>query len=463
MENKNKSANKLISLICLMIVVSPAVIFLYYIIAFGVNVPYSDTWREIPFIQQYLTGKFQFLSLFTVIGSYKIATTFLSTLWILKLFHWNIRIYALMGFCYQILTGMILYGVYWRLSNQNRNHYLRILGGFPIFLCLFTLRQWENTMGDWPNAFFGAIFFSILAFYALDKRELKWFTLAILSGLLGSMTFITGVLVWPIGLIELVFIINIKGLKEKKRSILILLVWIIFGVVSSIFYFWGTSALNSSAKNVSDLMTIAQRFFITLGSALSADKGVISLQAKWMDATVDTRVSMITGIFIFLALTIGLYFSWKAKAESFGMQLAIILFGLIAVGMTAVGRTELGLQQATASRYTTYSSFTVVGAYLAILGASISKNRPSYWARLVSNELLRVLIAIILFSSMVAIVTELQLGPYRKAFLMEWADTIRNYSTVSDDKFSLDSHFSPQQIRDYSQVLDEYHLSVFSK
>ena len=467
LKNGNKITRVLISLACLMVVVSPAIIYLYYITAFGFDIPFSDTWREIPFIKQYLTGKLQFLTLFTVYGPYKSVTDILTTLLIVKLFHWNTRIYSFIGFGYQVITGYILYKVYWQQSKQIRNQYIRILGCFPIFLCLFSLRQWEASFGQWSPVFFGGIFFPILAFYALDKMELRWFTIAVLSGIFGSLTFITGVLVWPIGLLQLLYVMKNKGPNESRKFILVPLVWGVFGVASSIIYLLGISAPSSSAKSLSNLMQIVQRFFITLGITLSADKGVISLQPKWTDATVDVRVSIIVGVFILLVLIVGSVLSWKKNANVFGLKLAIILFGLISVGMTAIGRTELGLQQAIASRYTAYSSIVVVGAYLVIVEASLLGKEYSHWAGLAAKELLRAIIVIILFSSVVATVTELYLGPYRKEFFMNWANTVRNYSSVSDDKFSVDpmisSGLTPQDLREYSHFLEEYQLSLFRK
>lgn len=460
-KNNGKVIRKLVSLIFIIVAISPAIILFYYITAFGVDVPYYDTWGNVPYIDQMMTGKFQISSLFDSVGPHKSVTSMLTTILIVKLFHWDTRVYYLVGFCYQVLTGWILYKIYWRQSELMKHQHLRILGIVPVFLCLFSLRQQENSLASWSISFYGGAFFSILTFYAVDKMKLKWFILAIFSGILGSLTFITGVLVWPIGLLELATKYRMDFKNDNKRFVWYLLVWIIFGVVSSITYFFGTDVPSSSAKNLRSLILVIQRFFVTLGASLSIDKGVVASHAEWIAVPIDGTISLITGIIIFSILIMGLVLLWKKKDNNFSVLLAIILFGLGAVGMTAVGRIELGLQQAMSSRYTTYSSIVVIGAYLAIIKAGL-EDKFLYRLSFLIKEAIRVFTVVIIISSLVAIVTELYVGPFRKAFFVDWADNIKNYSSVSDDKL-VNPHFSPQQIRDYSRVLDEYQLSVFRK
>ena len=449
----------LIYLISFLIIISPIIISFFYIYQFSVDVPYYDTWRYVDYIEKFFTKELKFLDLFDAVGPHKgflgLSFMFLNV----KFFDWNIRLHYFLGFIFQIFSSIILVNFYWPITNFIKNSLVRIMGIFPIFIIFFSLRQWENSLATWSVSFNGGVFFVLLGIFLINKKKIKWLVLASISGFLGTLTFVTGLLIWPIGILQI--FLSKKNSRYEENTKWYLMYWIFCSVLAGLIYFPGVNIPESSATNISNVVPTIIRFFITLGAPLSMDKGVISGQSALIISKIDGLVLFLFGIMLFLIVCYHIFLSWFYKSKLNPLLISILLLGLLSIGLTALGRVGLGYQQAMSSRYTTYSNIFLVASYFSILEVANNSLIIEPF-RKVSKEILKLVVILIIISNTISTITELNMGIHRRALYKNWADAVINYSNIPDEKL-VNPHFEPDQIREYSEILDRYDLSLFRK
>jgi hypothetical protein len=188
--------------------------------------------------------------------------------------------------------------------------------------------------------------------------------------------------------------------------------------------------------------------------ALSPDKAVVAGGAlPSVIVPIDAAACGIFGLALggaFVWAMVELWRNGKLAASAFAVS--VTLFGLGSMAMLAVGRAYLGVGQALSSRYSTASSFFLVGVLL--LSRRATWRQPSSW-------LIPGLTGLVLASNLIAGLAELHVGPFRRHFLQEWARTVHAFRTATDAQLQ-NPHFPPESIRVYSAALERHHLSVFA-
>ncbi len=203
------------------------------------------------------------------------------------------------------------------------------------------------------------IFGTVLTFYFLDKsrRIDTSFILSLPSAILASYSFVTGLLVWPVGIIQLLIT---DGKKDLKKLIL----WGLFAVITYTSYFYDFFAPPSFVKfHATSLMTAGRYILVLIGAPLS--DGVAN-------STGFGLVTTITGIFIII-------FQHKMKLyikDRIWISLVIVIsLSLIAISF---GRSGFGISQALSSRYTPITLLGISSLYLlaiSIFHNSSTKNK----------------------------------------------------------------------------------------
>jgi hypothetical protein len=141
------------------------------------------------------------------------------------------------------------------------------------------------------------------------------------------------------------------------------------------------------------------------------------------------------------------------------LPVALVLFALFFDAFLAVGRASFGIEQATASRYTTYNLLLLVGVYLGLVALarnSGGNQRPERWGILGGFCLLLTLqIPTSIYSGLMA-------GMSAKQYRMTGADVLVNYRSAPDGIIATYVFAETQAVRRLAAAAEAYHLSVFS-
>lgn len=426
---------------------APALLSAYYIFSYSIDIPYYDEWAMVPMVDRWLSGHGAWSDLFIRQGGHVIALQRAITILSAELFGWDIRIEILVGFFFLVATALLLIrqAVRTGLFTAPAIAFPAILAVMSV---LFGLRQWENLLAPWSINPFGSTFFALTSFYFLSKDVTASFFLILVataSALLASLTFTNGLLVWPIGILIII--------ATRKAKPLLLITWLAATALCVTIYAVGSATGSAHLVRIGAIS--AFRGLAVLGAQFSADKSIITGGATSVPSTfIDGGQAIALGLALIAAVAWAL---WRARhsMSPHAFSISVILFGLGSCAFIAAGRADLGILQSTASRYTSTSGLVVIGLLLLIAELT-TKDRTNQF------NIGSALVAAVLVSASYGIFAELALGPARRQAMTAWANHIRQYQSAIDADLK-NPHYTPEQIRKFSTILQQHKLSVFSR
>ena len=443
--------------LAVLIVSAPAFLSFLYIYNFGVNVAYYDQWKYLRLVEKLFTHQLVLRDFFELDSIHLVTTSKLVSLISAYTTRWNTMTELWVGYFLQLATCVIVFGIYWSKRGNKTNLPLEVLAFLPFTMIIFSLRQWENLLGIWSVQWFGVNCFVLLTLFLLETTSYRRFVLAILSAIMASLTFSHGFLAWPLGLL-----IMFSGLLHRsitatsaRKIKLQISIWslITFGLVLSrlIVYRLGSPKQSPGGIGVG---VMAQRFFLALSGPLAFDKEITAAGVSVVQHF-DIEFMILLSL-VLAALFLALLYALRHR-ESFienRLHLAVSLFGLGSAALVAFGRSSEGVQQALSPRYTTACSMFLIGLLLLLRSLIIKDARMRI--PLVS------LITLIFFTNVYAGLSEWNMGKYRRANLVQWSNTIRNYQSVPDEQLKT-RYRTAQEIRDLCRIMERYRLNAFSE
>jgi hypothetical protein len=421
----------------------PVFIAAIYTCYISVNVPFFDEWELVPLIKKWNSGSGSFGDIFVPYSGYVIPLQKASAIFSATFFHWDIRFEVAMGFCMLLGTGLV-FVLYTR-------HFLRLSSAFsiltvplPIMLLVFSLRQYENLSGPWGVNFFGAIFFTMAAAYLLSlTKDPTRFIGAIICAIMASLSFLNGLLIWPLGLFILI-------LQRRKDQIIY---WSVLGTAFLCLYFKSMYVFAPRNLNASTVSVYAAllRFLGLIGGSITISRNIITAGSSGLPTSFGMNTAVAVGCCL---LSISAFLLWfiRKDLQNYIFSITGIIFSTVSALMIAIGRSDLGLVQVFASRYSSISLLFLASVVITIVQLKLRGKRFFY--------LEYALLGLILLSSSYCIFTEIRMAPYRRAYLQNWASNVRNYENGGD---LTNPHFSPERMRELVTALDQMKMSVFSE
>jgi hypothetical protein len=286
----------------------------------------------------------------------------------------------------------------------------------------------------------------VLALYLLvTSGSLGWrFALSVISGVVASFSFGSGLLVWPIGLVLILLSLRLRIEESKRLYLKMASIWCLIGIFTFVGYYADYTSQGSLLRFLNRSPSYLYEFYSTyIGAPLSSD--------------LNTAVG-IGLLLLLLYICVGIYALSRRPSPQSSMQLfflSLMLFALLSGALVIVSRSHLGMATAIAHRYTEITAFGIIGLYLLMLSL---KFRYKYVKPLLLGALLFLVVGGLFASFSHAI----EYGKETRDSYNKAAYFVSTYEFQSDENLRKTLPW-PHIVREWAPILEKYNLNVFSK
>jgi hypothetical protein len=359
--------------------VVPAAIYFFYVAHYSVNVLFDDDWNVVPIVDAALHGHLTFQLLWAQHSDNRMLVPNLVFVFFGAVDHLDTRSIILFGAVLYIAS----YFLFAHLYRLYAGRHLGVVAGLLFGLVWFSFQDYENALWAFQLAWIMIAFLLLLMLVALSGRELGNWNIAgaaLCAGVAGFSS-LQGLLLWPIGLLCLIW--RWRSIGRPKLAVGL---WMAaFGVASGL-YFWGYQGATGGVIGYAlrHFGNFSKFVLLELGNVLPGTNdgfrlicgAIIGLAAIWV---------------CFRCITVG------RNTETIPLPLALIAYGLSFDVLAAMGRLGFGIPfahlpwpaAAAVSRYSMANLFVVIGiaTYLLPLMLQVRTRRGSgewlLWASMV--------------------------------------------------------------------------------
>ena len=436
-------AASIVTLVSVFLLITPPILLLCYVGAFGVNVIFWDDWEKVILVRKTMSGTLSFSDLYVQHNEHRMPfpNLFMSVIEILT--QYNMVAVMLFSWVFLCLTGLLVFHIYRR--NSKSNSYPKLLLTFlPVLLLLFSLRQWESILWAITFQIYLMMFCVVAAFFLLERSKSidTWFALGLVSAILASFSFFAGLAIWPVGLFQMAISKERSGLRQ-------ITLWSVTSIGIFISYFWGyikPAIVPPLDYAFTHPIEAVRYFFVFVGSPLF-----------WDSAT----ISGISGLAAVLITVSVLTYAYRRKIlRKNCIWLSLILFvGSFSLFAT-VGRSGFGVEQALQSRYTPVTFLGGASVYLLALSA-FGKQLGN--KRLMAYGLLALIIIGIVFAYLLGCYRGWGEGQSMRFSREVGAYVLLTYKMQSDENVRNYLYVDTGLVRNLAEFLEKNSFNVFSK
>jgi hypothetical protein len=435
-----KALNYVIGLVSGLLILLPAALALLYVRGFGVSVVYFDAWPIVLLFERWSSGRLHVLHLFTLHNEHRMF--FPKGV---ELLLGSVTKYDNVPEMYLILICFLTTLVFLLLAFRDNTNKLWLILFVPVSFLVFSFRQYENMLFGFQLNFAFTQTFGVLALFLLHVSQRTSFRRSTFVAALGSATVasfsvVQGLLVWPVGLLQL-FVSTV----ERSAKKVLMIVWGLAGLGEWIAYFIDyvkpkdhpsvLYALAHPAEGTEYLLTL-------LGSSLF-----------WQHNSALVGGSLLI-CFALLSLLL-IYKNRKVGEYSFWISLLLYSF-LILVSVT-LGRSGFGAEQALASRYTSFSILAVICVYALLVKTAFERRSK------INTVLVVALSGVILLSTATSYSKGIEAGSKEKASREKAAFILSTYESQPDELLTKNLYPRPEIVREYAPILQRLGYNVFSE
>ena len=416
--------------------VLPALLCLLYIKTYSVNVAIWDQLDCVPLFDKVHTGDLSFADLFAQHNEHRVLFPRLAMLLLGVTTQYNVVAEMYLYWFLLCFVSYLLLIVCIRSSGSIRSSLIKFV---PVIWLVFSVRQYENLLFGWQIQWPMVVLFFLLALYLLEmSRSLRGrFALSIVSGIVCSFSMANGLLIWPIGLIQ-IFWTRRSQMKELKRPYLIMgCVWGLAGIVVCTTYFIDYTAVTQWSVSIASL----SYFLAFVGNPLR------------FGMTVAIGVGV---LLLFLYLYMGVYAVKRRPGHQSFMALSLILFALSSAVLLALGRSGLGVEHVLASKYTAFTTLGVVGLYLLVVSFEAAHKK-------VKRVLFSVLLLLIVLGVALSYGPAMEYGKQVRVARNVAAYYLSTFELQSDENLFYLYIWNPPSVKERARILEMYKLNVFSR
>ena len=438
---KTEVFNRLVGLTSSLLILVPAALALLYVRAFGVSVVIADAWPMTRLFEKWSSGTLHLSDLWVQHNEHRMLFPKGVELLLGGITKYdNVAEMYLIEGCFFVTLVILLLA--FRDSIATR-HWLLLF--VPVSLLIFSLRQHQNMLFGFQINFaftqtFGVL--SLFLLYVLGHSSLKKlaFVAALGSATVASFSTAQGLLVWPVGALQL-FVSPVE--KATKKAMIV--VWGLIGLGEWVAYFvdYVKPEDHPSLFYVLEHPLVGTQYFLTsLGSSLFWEQN-----SAFAGGLLLSCLALVSFLLI--------YKDRKFGESSFWISL--LLYSFCILTSVTLGRSWFGVEQALESRYTSFSILAVVSVY-AMLAKTVVEKR----ARL-NTILLVAFSGIILLSAAISYSEGVKQGSREKVSRERAAFILSTYETQPDELLTRTLYPSAKIVRKRAPILQSLGYNVFSE
>jgi len=335
----------------------PAALYLVYVYHYAVNAPFVDDWEYIPIVATALHGHLDVGALWSQWSDAREVTGRLVYIAFGLIDHLNER--AVMLFSAVVFIGT--YVLVLLLFQAYLGKRLTALPVFVVGVVWFSLVDWQSALWSSLVNNYLVLFFFALAMLLLltrQKHARLLFGLSVAAAVLASLSFIEGFLVWPIGLICLLW--------SSKRNKAELATWLAVGTLTAVGYFHGYNSTDPACSAGSERCSLF--YGVTHPGQLIHYMvllvgNILPLSTTGIESHLWVH-DLQGAVLLLAAILVVVQTLRKRRAQPNPLPLLFIVFAVAFDLVTAVGRVGAGSQTAVAqinSRYSMPNLILLVG------------------------------------------------------------------------------------------------------
>jgi hypothetical protein len=238
-------------------------------------------------------------------------------------------------------TWVLLLALFLLLSMHRRGPALALV---PLAWIVFDIRQYENLLWGSQCTMTLSAVLSAAAFYFLDGRRPR-LAAAMLCAAGASLSFANGLLVWPVGLLQVL---------AARRTRTAIVAWTLAAVILAAAYLhaW-VRPPHHPPTTLFTAPSVALGYFVT-----------------WLGASLSSEITLAAGTGAVLLCLFGFALMRGLRAPAIDRErllpAALIAFTLASAALLAVGRGGFGVGQALQPRYVVFSLLGLAGLWISI-------------------------------------------------------------------------------------------------
>jgi hypothetical protein len=472
---------------CYLLIFLPAALGMLYVHLFGVSVVRRDAWTMVPIFERWYSGTLQVSDFFVQHFEHRSAFPELVMLLLgIATKYDNVAEMYVIQICFLVTLGVLLLAFRADVKSANVEPALRLLLFVPISLLIFSLRQSEAMLFGYQINFAFMVTFGVLPLFLLYVMAHKSFKKTVFVAALASATIATysvvqGLLVWPVGLVQLL-IVPLE--KAQKRTFMVL--WGLVGLAEWIAYLRGwtpgrdcssfidfaqarscpssKSSLDPSLLYVFEHPIAGIDFFLNL----------LATSLFWPqhrslgDGLLGQHLGIVAGLMV-VCLALGcLFVVYKSRrlGES-AFWVSLVLYSFLILAAITLGRSGKGAELALAPRYTPFSILAVVSVY-GLLATMVLKRGLSIRSLSIGTILLVFLSgALAVNAAAISYPNGITGGRQSRAKNEELAYVLSKYETQPDallsDISGVGGNRGAKIVRERAPVLQRLGYNVFSE
>ncbi|OQA02313.1 MAG: hypothetical protein BWY70_00036 [Bacteroidetes bacterium ADurb.Bin408] len=352
-----KTLKKFLPVFFIGLIVFSAGLILYFILKYGIDVPYMDQWEYVGFFDHLSKGTLTFDELYRQQCEYRQIFPNLVFVGLGALTRWDVRYEMLFSF---VLALLVMYNVY-RLSNI-----LKYDAPWQkwLLLCLASLFifapiQYENWLFGVQIEYFMPIacITTCMAVIYSGLRNVLKLIFCVLLAVISTYSSVNGLLCWIVVLPLFLFSEKAAGFFQNWIP---LTVWLFGTCVTITFYFTGYESPANFPSPFEFLKHPVDALLYLMGLLGNPFRMVHALKP-----IIVVGVGMLT-LFVALCVYVGRYFRDRVLLFQAMPWLMLGLYSIMTGGMVMTGRLGFGLFQSLTSRYTTYTLYLPVALLFLI-------------------------------------------------------------------------------------------------
>ena len=324
-------------------------LYLLFVVHYSINALFWDEWNLVPMIHATLHSNLTFSMLWAQHNENRMLVPNLLIAGSALVHNYNSKVTILIGAGFFVSSYVLFLGALRAYLGRS----ITALHAFVFGILWFSLEDTENSLWGFQLAWYMIVFFLLVVAFALAQQRRHQnvvFAVAALAAIAASFSSLQGLILWPIGLIYLIW-----DRPRTRRSYSEIGIWLLLSCLTAALYFRdfnfkATGGGGSPSFALHHPVGMLKFFLAALGNVIPT-------------TNVDLRMHEIVGLVLSVAAVFVVVSSFRERRfrNRRPLPLTLIAFGVLFDGSIALGRLGFGIPDALSTRYTMVNLLVIIG------------------------------------------------------------------------------------------------------